>query len=139
MVGKEKMGLGCICRALLTLLESKSCPTFLLYTQVPGAQPGRPGLCPQPSFRPPSKLLFYTAWPGTPTVTKLRPHYGTVEKRDLIFMLECQLLGPLPLHEACIGSQSHTAAAKRRMVSHCGEVAKKKYGKALTSTLNAGA
>lgn len=65
-------------QSLLTLLESKSCPAFLLYTQVPGAQPGRPGLCPQPSFRPPSKLLFYTVWPGTPTVTKLRPHYGTV-------------------------------------------------------------
>lgn len=103
-------------------LESKSCPDFLPHTQVPGTQPGSPGFCPQPSFRPPSKLLFYTALPGTPTVTKLSPHYSTVYKRDLIFMPEYQLLGLLPLHKACVGEGSHTAAARNLVVRHCTEV-----------------
>lgn len=109
-VGKN-MELGCLYKALLMPLESISCPAFLLHTQVPGTQPGSPGFCLQLSFRPPSKFLFYTALPGTPTVPKLSPHYRTAYKRDLIFMPEHQLLGALPLHEACAGAGSHAAAA----------------------------
>lgn len=117
------MGLGCLYKALLMPLESKSCPAFLLHTQVPGTQPGSPGFCLQLSFRPPSKLLFYAALPGIPAVTKLSPHYSTVYKRDLIFMPEYQLLGPLPLPKACAGAGSHTAAARHLVVRHCIEVA----------------
>lgn len=120
-VGK-KMGLGRLYKALLMPLKSKSCPAFLPHTQVPGTQPGSPGFCPQLSFRPPSKLLFYTAQPGTPTVTKLSPHYSTVYKCDLIFMPEYQLLGPLPLHKACARAGSHTAAARNLVVRHYIEV-----------------
>lgn len=104
-------------------LESKSCPAFLLHTQVSGTQPGSPGFCPQLSSRVLSKLLFYTALPGTLTVTKLSPHYGTIYKRDLIFMPEFQLLGPLPLCKACPEAGSHTAAARSLVVARCTEVA----------------
>lgn len=75
------------------------------------------------SFRPPSKLLFYIALPGTPTVTKLSPHYSTVYKRDPIFMPEYQLLGPLTLPKARTGSGSHTAAPRNLVVRHCIESA----------------
>lgn len=122
-VGKENMGLGCLYKALFMPLESKSCPAFLLHTQVPGTQPGSPGFCLQLSFRPPSKFLFYTALPGTPTVPKFRPHYSTVYKRDLIFMPEYQLLGPLPLRKACAGTGSHAAAAGNLGDWHCIEIA----------------
>lgn len=116
------MALGCLYKALLTPLESKSCPAFLLYTQVPGTQPGSPGFCLQLSFRPPSELLFFTALPGTPTVTKLSSHYSTIYKRDLIFMPEHQLVGSLPLHNAHAGAGSHTAAARNLVVRHYIEV-----------------
>lgn len=129
------MGLGCWYKALLMPLESKSCPAFLLYIQVPGTQPGSPGFCLQLSFRPPSKLLFYTALPGTPTVPKLSPHYSTVYKRDLIFMPEYQLLGPLPLCKACAGTGSHAAANLGDW--HCIEAAQ--TNSKLTSMLKAGA
>lgn len=122
-VGKENIGLGCLYKALLMPLESKSCPAFLLHTQVPGTQPGSPGFCLQLSFRPPSKFLFYTALPGTPTVPKFSPHYSTVYKRDLIFMPEYQLLGPLPLRKACAGTGSHAAAAGNLGDWHCIEIA----------------
>lgn len=117
------MGLGCLCKASLMPLESKSHPAVLLYTQVPGTKPGSPGFCLQLSFRPPSKLLFYIALPGTPTVTKLSPHYSTVYKRDPIFMPEYQLLGPLTLPKARTGSGSHTAAPRNLVVKHCIESA----------------
>jgi len=102
-------------RGLAYAPESKSCPAFLLHTQVPGSS----GFCPQLSFRPPSELLFYTALPGTPTVTKLSPHYSTSYKRDLVFMPEYLRLGPLPLHKACTGAGSHAAAARNLAVRHC--------------------
>lgn len=121
-VGKN-MGLGCLYKALLMPLESKSCPAFLLHTQVPGTQPRSAGFCLQLFFRPPSKSLFYIALPGTPTVPKLSPHYSTVYKRDLIFMPEYQLLGPLPPHKACAGTGLHAAAAGNPAGWHCTEVA----------------
>lgn len=122
-VRKENMGLGCLYKALLMPLESKSCPAFLLHTQVPGTQPGSPSFCLQLSFRPPSKFLFYTALPGTPTVPKLSPHYSTVYKCDLIFMPEYELLGPLPLCKACAGTGSRAAAAGNLADWHCVEAA----------------
>lgn len=117
------MKLGCLYKALLMPPESKSCPAFLLDTQVPGTQPGSSDFCLQLSFRPPSKFLFYTALPGTPTVPKLSPHYSTIYKRDLIFMPEYQLLGALPLRKACAGTGSHAAAAGSPADWHCTEVA----------------
>ncbi|XP_026697198.1 INO80 complex subunit C [Athene cunicularia] len=89
-------------------------------------------------FRPPSKLLFYEALPGTPTVTKLNPHYRTVYKHDLIFVPEYQLLGPVPLHKACAGTGSHTVAARNLVVRLCIEVAQRNVVIS-NSTLNASA